>query len=147
MNKYFFYDTDIYENEEYDIRGQDYENLIRTCCRYSAVLYLKYLEPNLQLYDKLKKFEITKPQNIPDDPSRYSPYCKKRYYTVCPELCSILLSSANGIFEWTSMWYLKHPDDPIFYRNDGTAFFASDIHNGSCAIMPREDENIEESGL
>ena len=144
MRKYVFYDTDIEGNEEYDIRGASYELLMRTCCRYSSVLYLKYLAPNMQVYDKLKEFEIEKPQNIPDDPGVYMPFCDKRYYRVCPELCDALLRTANGIFEWLDGWGFHNPDDPVFYRSDGTVFFASEIHEGVCVLAPKENEDVTE---
>ena len=77
MKKYVFYDTDIYGNEEYDIRGESYKILMHTCCRYSSVLYLQYMEPGLKAYDELKKFEICKPQSISEDQVYYPIYCKK----------------------------------------------------------------------
>ena len=144
MKKYVFYDTDIDGNEEYDIRGEAYRKLISTCCRYSAVLYLKHTRPDLKAIGQLKDFEIIKPQNIPEDPERIGPYCDKRYYSVRPELCDVLLNIADGIFEWLNGWGFKNPDDPIFYRSDGTVFFTSSIHEGVCAMMPRENEDVEE---
>jgi len=143
MNKYVFYDTDIDGNEEYDICGEAYKILMRTCCQYSAVLYLKCRQPNLTIANRLKLYEIKKPQNIPEDSGQYFPYCEKRYYRVCPEVCEILICAANGIFEWLDGWGFKNPDDPTFYRNDGTVFFVSEVHEGVCAIMPRPEENVE----
>jgi len=142
MDRYVFYDTDIEGYEEYDIRGEAYEKLIRLCCQYGAVLYLKFTHPDLSAYNSLKNFEIPKPQNIPDDPAQIGPYCDKRYFTVCPELCDILLHIAGGIFEWMSgRDNLKNPDDPTFYRADGTVFFASEIHEGVCVLAPRTGED------
>lgn len=142
MEKYVFYDTDYEGNEEYDIRGEAYEQLIRICCQYSTVLYLKYMQPDLQAVDLLKSFEIEKPQNISEDPVIHLPYCDKRYYRVCPELCEVLLHVADGIFEWLSGWGFENPEDPTFYRSDGTVFFVSVVHNGFCALIPREDEDL-----
>ena len=144
MEKYVFFDTDIDGNEEYDIRGEAYKTLIRTCCEHSAVLYLKYTQPNLPIADQLKKYEINKPSNIPNDTVIYGPYCERHYFKVCPELCEILLNATEGIFEWLNGWGFQNPDDPTFYREDGSVFFASEIHNGLCVLIPNNGENVEE---
>ena len=143
MKKYVYYDTDIDGNEEYDIRGESYEILIRTCCRYSAVLYLKCMKPDLSVAVCLKPFEIQRPQNVPNDDWNHLPYCEKHYYKVCPELCEILLHAAGGIFEWLNGWGFENPDDPTFYRSDGTVFFTSEIHEGVCELVPRPDEDVQ----
>lgn len=143
MKVYAFYDTDIYGNEEYDIRGDRYKELLRICCRNSSVLCLKYLYPDLVAADILKAFEIPKPKNITVF-SNSSSYCCVKFYRVCPELCDAMIGIADGIFEWLCGWGFRNPDDPTFYRSDGTVFFVSEIHSGVCAIMPREDECLED---
>ena len=35
MKTYRFYDTDLYGNEEYDIKGENYTELLNTCIKYS----------------------------------------------------------------------------------------------------------------
>lgn len=144
MRKYVFYDTDFYGTEERDIRGEEYEKLIRICCKYSSVLCLKYLDVSVQAYSNLMDFEITKPENILIGTSNDRGCFEKRYYKVCPQLCAALLNVADGMFEWLNGWGFKNPENPIFYRSDGTIFFMSEIHDGVCAIMPREDEDIDE---
>lgn len=54
------------------------------------------------------------------------------------------MDMAEGVFEWLYGWGFKNPDDPTFYRSDGSVFFVSEIHEGICAIMPREEEPVEE---
>lgn len=143
MKIYAFYDTDIYGNEEYDIRGDSYEKLLRICCSNSSVLCLKFLFPDLIAADQLKAFEISKPKNITMI-SNSSCYCCVKFYRVCPELCDAMIGIAGGIFEWLCGWGFRNPDDPTFYRSDGTVFFVSEIHSGVCAIIPRKDECLED---
>ena len=96
MRKYVFYDTDFYGTEERDIRGEEYERLIRICCKYSSVLCLKYLDVSVQAYSNLMEFEITKPENILIGTSNDRGCFEKRYYKVCPQLCAALLNVADG---------------------------------------------------
>ena len=144
MKKYVFYDTDIEGNEEYDIREEAYETLMRTCCQYSSTLSVGYWRSDLKVFQALQAFEIEKPQNILAEQAYYAPDRQMRYYKVCPELCDVLLKAAGGIFEWIDGWGFHNPEDPIFYRSDGTVFFTSVIHDGVCAIMPRDDEDVEQ---
>ena len=161
MDKYVFYDADLSGFEEYDIQGEAYETLIRTCCQHSSVLYLKYTWPESPMAKVLEPFEIERPPEILEDPwSGQAPpieylsdcsveeiakltWYKKRYYRVCPELCDLLLRTASGIFAWMNGRGFNNPEDPIFYRSDGTVFFDSEIHEGVCAITPRPDENVD----
>ncbi len=144
MMKYFFYDTDYTGWAEYDIRGEDYKKLMRICCKHSSVLYLKYRCRNLSNTNPLKKFQISRPANVPADDGFYYPYCQHSYFRVCPELCDTLINNFGGIFEWIYNYKFHNPEDPVFYRSDGSIFFKSIIHDGICAIYPRETEDTED---
>lgn len=142
---YVFYDTDMYYgHEEYDIRGEAYKTLMRTCCQFSSVLSLKFMHPNIAAISKLHPFEIRKPDNIPENEALQNCYWDIRYYRACPALCDILISIADGIFEWLHGWGFKNPDDPIFYRSDGSVFFGSEIHEGVCVFNPKYGENVDD---
>ena len=41
-------------------------------------------------------------------------------------------------------WGLKNPEDPAFYRKDGTPFFSTTIHEGYFTINADENEDISE---
>ena len=69
---YVFFDTDILtEDEDYDIKGADYEELIQTCFRYSEYFSI-WFSPHVQWTEKLKPYEITV------DPAcfEYAPPCR-----------------------------------------------------------------------
>lgn len=38
----------------------------------------------------------------------------------------------------------KNPEDPVFYRDDGSVFFSSIIHDGKCFLFPTDSENISD---
>lgn len=143
MVKYIFYDTDASGSEEYDLCGEDYKNLIQTCCKYCKTFSVIVSNFENPIVSKLQKFLIPAQDNIefkyPHYGNNLSGVC---YYNICSELCDILLQSANGIFEWIDGWNYNNPNDPTFYRNDGSVFFTSTIHEGICVLIPRENEDV-----
>jgi len=164
MNRiyYKFFDTDIYGTAEYDIRGDELRALFDKCFEYSQFLSLdfNYLlrvcsgisycdvvnDPYLK---QLDTFRISMPHNAPKykyindkkyDAEGDSP--SVRYYRLCPELKELLLSMVSGIFDFGSSKGRIVPEDPIFYRSDGSMFMFSEIHEGEVVLIPRNDENV-----
>ena len=73
MKIYKFYDTDITGWEEYDITGEDYKELMRTCCKYSHTMSFTILDSDVVSYIyELEKFAIEKEENIQDISIKYS---------------------------------------------------------------------------
>jgi len=144
MEKYVFRDTDISGHEEYDIRGAEYAQLIQVCCRYSSTLSLIITKPDTEIVQKLGAFEISKPEQVSFVYSHYGRDFPvgERFYRVCSELCELLIQLVGGIFEWIDGWGFQNPSDPVFYRENGSAFFTSTIHDGICELMPQTGENI-----
>ena len=142
MNKiYRFYDTDYYGNEEYDITGEEYKQLIQTCCEHSEKMSFKYFSNKpTDLYQKLKKFKICSDIFTHKGYNDIVSHEEVVYYRVCSELCYILQQEANGIFEWLYGRNYKNPEDPCFYRKDGTFFLATSIHNGEITIFGKDNE-------
>lgn len=131
---YRFYDTDVNENEEYDVIGEEYDILINTCCKYSSVLALNFMSKDILYYNELEKYKIAS--------KRLSKQWIVNYYKMCPELCELLLKITDSIFKWIDGRGFKNPEDPCFYREDGTLFFDSSIHEGILKLMPRENEDV-----
>lgn len=137
-------DNDI--QAEYDIVGKDYQDLIRVCCKYSQVLSFVIMQNNVSLMNEIKTFEVTPDPLIFDHSVFYDtghhqkPY--KKFYKVCPEMCDALLNHTDSIFSWICNSKYNNPEDITFYRNDGSVFFGSIIHDGICMISNREDEDI-----
>ena len=148
MKIYKFYDTDITGWEEYDIKGEDYKELMRICCKYSKTMSFTILDSDVVSYiHELEVYATEKEENIHDVSIKYSFPGKKnqpyvRYYRTCPELCNLLLTMSDSIFNLQCDCDFSNPDDPIFYRADGSVFFSSVIHEGEITLYPREDEDV-----
>ena len=134
MKYYRFYDTDIYGKNSYDIKGDEYKNLLEKCFKYSTALILKFKGKNISLYEELDKHKI-KSLNLGDTE-------EIAHYRTCPELLDLMLKSSDSIFEWINGWDNKNPEDPLFLRADGTIFFYSSIHNGELTLLPRQNEDV-----
>ena len=145
MKQYKFYDTDLYGVEELDICDEEYKYLIKICCKYSDKLSLRITNQNAILLEKLKPF-ISK--EIFDCKSVYGHYGNDfsniNFYTVCDYLCEVIINNTKSVFEWINGWGYSNPEDPVFYRKDGSIFFCSIIHEGECTLLPRDDENVKE---
>ena len=140
MKYYRFYDTDKDGMLEYDIFGEEYKKLICVCCMYSSIVSLNfYNEDNLE---SIEKFKILEKEN--KSPLSNTLKGKRRYYKVCPELCSILQNEVDSFFAWLSFIDGKglKPEDLTFFREDGTIFLSSCTHEGVITLRPRKDENI-----
>ena len=147
--RYYFYDTDPTGHEAYDIAGEDFAELIETCCRYCETLSLRFQKPELRVLwgPALEPYRIPRPEAITyiqghyyhDLPQQDRETC---YYRVCPELCALLPQIADHLFQWIDGWGYHHPEDPVFYRSDGSLFFSSVIHEGECILTPREGEDV-----
>ena len=148
MKTYNFYDTDLTGWAEYDITGEDYKELMRTCCKYSKTMSFTIMKPSgISYVEELKKFAVEKEDNIQDASIKYGypfsefqPYVQ--YYRVCLELCELLVSMTDSIFKLKYNSDISNPDDPIFYRADGSVFFSSVIHEGEITLYPRENEDV-----
>ena len=55
MSRYVFYDADVTGKEEYDICGQDYATLIKTCCKYCSTLSFRITHADTSFVAELEK--------------------------------------------------------------------------------------------
>lgn len=158
MDKYTFFDTNFFGdcNEDFDIAGEDYEKFLKTCFKYSSTfafmvdgLNKKFIQANLP--PELEKFRIPLDACVLDASKHYWFKLKKKEfadsifcYRVCPELFPIVLNITDSIFKWIDGWGYKNPEDPAFFREDGSIFFNSTIHEGECYLYPRPDEDVSD---
>lgn len=149
MNKeYIFYNYDADPNihTEYDICGQEYKTLVEICCKYCKTMSLRICKDSIDYVDDLEVFRCEKPDNI--DFFHYTTSLDAedciRYYRICHELKDLLEKASDSIMNWVSTWGYKNPEDPVFYREDGSVFFSSITHEGECILYPREDEDVRD---
>ncbi len=149
MSIFVFYDTDCNGEEEYDISGEEYRTLIKLCCKYCDTLSLRITHIDTSFVNELEKFATKKTnENI----SVYQHYygadmnaqllSEIRYYKICDELERTLLSISDSVFKWIYGWGYTNPEDPVFYRHDGSVFFHSIVHDGKCVLTPQANENV-----
>lgn len=137
---YSFYDTDIFNtcNEEYDISGDDYLELLKLCEKYCCYFSLLFGEDS-------KYIELFKPFRLPyDDMLRNVSYCMDcipMYFPITEETIKLLMSVSDSIFGFP--YKHKTTADLTFYRRDKTIFLSSTTHDGVCTLTPIENENVE----
>jgi len=154
MKKYIFTDTD-YEGrgeEEYDITGEDYKELIRTCAKYcdSFAFVLKNVEA---LPKELDSFKLPITTDIIEQygyDNAFVPQVQKLFvqnepiyhYKVCTEMIEWFLWINDSLYDWYYVPEKICPEDLTFYRKDGSVFFSSVTHEGYCELTVRDDEDV-----
>ena len=146
MKEYKFFDTDATGKEDYDIFGNDYQNLINICCKYCTTISFRIKNLEIACLAELSKFNIPKQKNILYVYNHYydnnESQTDVKYYRICPDLNQILLKTTDSLFNWIYGWGFENPEDPVFYRKDGSVFFSSLIHEGECSLFPQKGEDI-----
>ena len=142
---YIFHDTDPAGKEEYDISGNAFHTLLAACCRYCTILTLRFPQ-QVPAAEALEPYRIPNDERLPLD-IVYAHYGtlsfgEVRSYRVCPELIALFSIVADSMFKWLWGCGYAHPEDPVFYRADGSVFFCSCIHEGECMLLPRDDEDV-----
>ena len=143
MRQYCFRDTDASGDAEYDIIADEYEVLLNIC-----VTYCKYLTIRICCNDIVLPARMLAHQTelLPEMKTKYAHYGDANgriiAFRVYPEIVTDMIGVASSVFSWTSGWGLHNPDDPAFFREDGSAFFYSVVHEGKCVIEQKAGEDI-----
>ena len=151
MSRYVFYDADVTGKEEYDICGQDYATLIKTCCKYCSTLSFRITHADTSFVAELEKFAVHRNNELHNAYEHYygdnlneNALTEIRYYEVNKEMEEFILSVSNSVFDWIYGWGYTNPEDLAFYREDGSLFFYATVHEGMCVLTPNADESIDE---
>lgn len=152
LNIYKFFDSDITGQAEYDISGEQYQQLLRSCFKYCATVSVII---SLNCLERVHLWEPYRIPVTPDVQKVYSHYgvqmdgdaCKTdsyevRHYLLTSQMKRMLQDCTTSLFQWTCAWGHNNPDDISFYRSDGSVFFSSLIHEGECTLFLRENENL-----
>lgn len=147
---YKFFDTDLSGISEYDIANLEYQSFLSACFQYST--FVTFIARNHKCFPvHLEKFRVS----VPESASKiYSHYAmgetlgdidiayEVRCYRITPTVERYLRENVSSIFEWIDGWGFSNPEDPAFFRADGSPFFTSIIHEGECLLLPNGDEDI-----
>lgn len=148
MSHYTYCDTNIFGdcNDECDISGEKYTELLKICFKYSSTFsFIIFGENKYKVLngipEALSPYEIEIEDYVVDN---YRGYSRKitKHYKVCPEIFDIVLGMNDSIFKWINNYCYSKPEDIAFFREDGSVFLSSSIHNGECSLFPRKDEDI-----
>jgi hypothetical protein len=157
--KYVFYAIEGYGEVEYDITGEELKNLWKICAQYSEYLSFSFMRyhDTIAFEKELEAFRVSDMDVISrcmKHTGYYHWYLRLsveerakflqnelKFYRVCPELLALLSQIAAGIFKFMDGEY-PNPEDPTFYRADGSVFLHSIIHEGEVYLCPREDEDV-----
>ena len=145
--KYSFFGANIFclDDNCKLISGDCYKRLVQICCQYSYAVSFINMHNNAPLFDLLQPYQIDPDPQLFDYSVNYylfgsqiQPY--KIFYRICPEICEIMINNADSIFDW----YGDKPEDPTFYRKDGSIFFYCQAHDDMCMINPQPREDVSE---
>ena len=157
MEKYTFYDTDPTGHEEYDISGEQYHALLQACFKYSDSFSI-ILSPSCKAdLSKWENYRIPVEAYVKavyshygdantGDADKIGDY-EIRQYKLCPELCRSIAQHTDSLFSWICGWEFDNPDDPAFFREDGSVFFTSTIHEGECVLYLKANETLARNSL
>lgn len=135
---YFFRDYDDLNEEDLFISDADYIALIRLCISTCKYFTLSYTNENIA--KKINKFlSPIRIRNIDDGNSRLTKLC---IYECSDDAERFLTTYVNELFEWIEFEGYNNPEDIAFYREDGSIFFWSETHEGICAIIERDNEDV-----
>lgn len=156
LKTYYFYDTDILGNEEYNLEGEQYQTFLDICFAYCATMSFRvcnYLTDPVELPPELEKYRIPVTENVIDVYYQHYGHRKScytdtagtyeiRHYALCARSKEIIRNIAPDLFSWVCGMGYHNPDDPAFYRADGSVFFWSVIHEGKCALQVNDNEDV-----
>lgn len=153
MHIYRFFDCNNktgVEYREYDLKGEDYRTLFEICFRYSGFMSFMNCTADNEFLKAIEEYRIPKPGNIKSDNSLYGkPFLDDdeiglQFFRTDNKLMNILLSHTRSIFEWIDGWGFENPENPVFYRKDGSIFFSSLIHEGEITLTVNDNEDVSD---
>lgn len=140
--RYLFYATDYFTNlGEYDFTPEHYCALLKCCVQYSWCFSLEFNGEKPRFAKELAVWQIKNPnfpyqgENQPEN---------RKYYRVCAESAAFLVQIANSFFDFDYHRNNQYPEDPIFYRKDGTPFLNVIAHEGECNLYPFPGEEVSD---
>lgn len=153
MRRFTFYDTDSAGDVDYDISGKEYEQLLELCFRYghTCSVLLDLNEPKTAYpFSCIDQYRIPVTDCVRNVYRHYGYFEKDthngyeiRHYLLCADVQKVIRNVTDSINKWLCGWGYSNPADPAFYREDGSVFFYSLVHEGVCMIEANSEENID----
>lgn len=139
MGFYSYFARDYFLNTgNYPLAGTHYKCLLQHCFCFSAYVSFSITDPNSEAALEIKRWKVKETDGFPAKKNINS----ESVYYACEEIYSVMLSWADDLFDLCTTKNHVFPEDPAFYRSDGSVFFDSIIHEGECSLYPRNSEDI-----
>lgn len=137
------------QNSPKDIYEDDYYSLLQTCFTYSKYFSLRFKR---ELYEY--------PREICDSLNLLNPYMYRSFSALEEPWCGggldrfsiyhcnantyrIIKQCTNKLFAWMPYWYEKKlPEDPTFFREDGSVFYCQVTHEDIAELYPLWNEDV-----
>lgn len=144
---YEFFDHDDF-GERIPCCGADFRLLLQTCAKYSKYMSFILENDELERFPVLKEHLVTRNEHhwlsgVYNKQLRYSQDSEVCFFNVTEQLLEGLLEIADDLWAFTHYYEFDNPEDPTFYRADGSVFFTSVTHEGEAEFSLRENETIE----
>lgn len=137
------YDYSYENDEDIDIKGERYQQLIDVCLRYSTYFSLVYCEESMPIKDLDDNLFISTMTN--HWPGTWSgDYYKIGLYRCNPATDKLLKTHVNSLFSWVYHGGNHNPEDLTFYRNDKSVFLYTVAHEAMATLLERPAEDIQE---
>lgn len=147
---YHFYGYDFFTGRGiYDLEQEHYWALLQLCLKYCSYFSILVAEKSVEKMQIFESYSIEKPdfpyqnESLGDIIWGGILRSRRQYYRVCDESIRLLYQLSTNIFELYDTGEHNFPEDPVFYRADGSVFFNSVIHEWECHLFPHKDENID----
>ena len=144
MAEYRFCDTDITGFAEYDITGSEYEALIDKCFAYCTSFSFYVRSAEVLVPVELEPYRLPLTPSVKAHYQRYGDIGQVYHYRLSQRNRRYIHSIADSIFKWIDGWGYHNPEDPVFYRADGSVFLSSRIHEGCISLFPLDGEEVSE---
>lgn len=142
MTEYRFYDTDASGSAEYDIAGAEYLALLQKCFEYCVSLSFYVRSADVSSPSCLEPYRLPLTQSVIGNHQQYPGSGQIHHYQLSQDSLRCILSITDSIFKWIDGWGQHNPEDPIFYRADGSIFLSACIHEGKISLFPHHNEDV-----
>ena len=160
--KYYVFLDDYYEpetgfEEEQDIEGEKYKELLKFCFERSKYFSFRFFHGRVEIPKHFFDIQLPKNHTCLEWWNEHSRYYIKNGIEICDDIMLLEITSdvkqwienvSDNLFSWIdASWGFNNPEDPAFYREDGSILFHSVIHEGICELRLTEDEEKEASHI
>lgn len=147
---YAFSDHSDDPYEEYTIKDGELVSLFELCAKYSKIVALSFLPGDEKILARLSTYALDesetgifqKQQRIVGEIYIDGTRLTEKYYHVGPGFLQTLLEISEYDLFTLAHFGNSKPENPAFYRADGSIFFDSIIHDGKCYLFPRAGEDV-----